>query len=88
MLTTLILPKSAAAGIIAAQLLFINIVKYIQFKVQFNIKFAEIMRQIAKSMPMQISVSSPPQHIYQGIMEAWQMFFKQLKLDIAVCLIY
>ena len=33
-LTELILPKSAAAGIIAAQLLFINIVKYIQFKVQ------------------------------------------------------
>ena len=58
MLAAPILPKSAAAGIITAQLLYINIVKYIQFKVQFNIKFAEIMSKIAKSMPMQISVSS------------------------------
>ena len=33
-LVALILPKSAAVGIITAQLLFINIVKYIQFKVQ------------------------------------------------------
>ena len=57
MLAALILPKSAAAGIITAQLLYINIVKYIQFKVQFNIKFAEIMSKIAKSVPMQISVS-------------------------------
>ena len=57
-LAALILPKSAAAGIITAQLLYINIVKYIQFKVQFNIKFAEIMSKIAKSVPMQISVSS------------------------------
>ena len=58
-LAALILPKSAAAGIITAQLLYVNIIKYIQFKVHFNIKFAEIMSKIAKSMPMQISVSSP-----------------------------
>ena len=63
MLAALILPKSAAAGIITAQLLYINIVKYIQFKVQFNIKFAEIMSKIAKSVPMQISVSSPDQTV-------------------------
>ena len=61
-LTALILPKSAAAGIVTAQLLCINIVKYIQFKVQFNIKFAEIMSQIAKSVPMQILVSSTVTH--------------------------